>query len=718
MSKAGTTFSESWHKIADLRVSLRPTVRVRRQLFRGQRWYILHDPFNNAFFRLRPEAYDFISRLQPNRTVEEVWEECLHRFPETVPGQEDVLQLLSQLYYANILYSDMPADSTKLFERYRERRQREVKSWLMNIMFVQIPLFDPEYLLKKFQAVIKLIFGPIGAFIWLLVVGAAAKCVVDRFDLVSVMAQGVLAPDNLLLLYAALVVVKTLHEFGHAMSCKRFGGEVHVMGVMLLVFTPLPYMDATSSWSFRSRWPRILVSSAGMIMELFVAGLAVFVWSYTGSGTLHSLAYNIMFIASVSTILFNANPLLHFDGYYILSDLLDIPNLAPRALQQLRHLAEHYLFGYKDSFSPAQSKSEAIWLSVYGVASGIFHAFVFTHIIMFVADKFLLAGMIISVVCLIAWVIVPLYHLAEYLATSPRLERTRSRAICVCAGSLVAVILFFGVLPFPNRFRAPGILEAVNYIRVINATDGYMEELTVPSGREVKEGTALLRLSNRELELEIKKAEGQKEEILAMHKLAMSRQTADLKTLDQQLMVIENKLKNFQKQKGDLIVKARQKGIWAAPSAKELVGTWVAKGTVLGEIVDQGKFRFSSVVSQDDAAHLFVDKITKAEVRLFGQAEKNIKVNDYTIIPFQSEKLPSAALGWYAGGEVAVSPTDKSGLKASEPFFLIHAMVDFTEGALFHQGKSGKLRFTMRPEPLLWQWLRKFRQLIQKRYQI
>jgi len=566
--------------------------------------------------------------------------------------------------------------------------------------------------------VIKIIIGPLGVIVWLLVVGGAAKSVFDRFAIVTEMAQGILAPDNLFLLYAALVVVKTFHEFGHAMVCKRYGGEVHTMGIMLLVFTPLPYMDATSSWSFRSRWQRVFVDAAGMITEIFIAGLAVFVWAYTGAGTIHSLAYNIMFIASVSTILFNGNFLLHFDGYYILSDIMDIPNLSMRSMNQLRHLVERYLFGYKESFSPAQSMKEAFWLCLYGIASGIFHVFIFTHIILFVADKFLLAGMIIALICIIAWGFVPLYHLIEYLASSPRLDRTRARAIVLCIAFFLLVIGFLGVLPFPKRFRAPGVMEAVNYLRVINGSPGYVEELLVPSGTEVKEGAPLMKLSDLELDFEIKSTQAQRDETLALQMFAMSNEAADLKPVKKRLEAVNSRLKDLEKQHEDLIVKARQQGVWVAPSAHEMIGTWIPKGTALGEIVYQEGFLFSTVVAQDDAANLFVDRIKKAEVRLYGHEGITIEVEDLKIVPFQHEKLPSAALGWFAGGEVAVSQSDNTGLKATEPFFLIYAQIKPHTGVSFLHGRSGKIRFSMHNEPLLIQWARSFRRLLQKRYQI
>jgi putative peptide zinc metalloprotease protein len=718
MARPGKTFSESWHRVADLRVSLRPTVRVRKQLFRGERWYVLHDPFNNQFFRLRPEAHDFVSHLRPDRTVEEVWDESLDRDPDEAPGQEDVIQLLTQLYFANLLYFETPADSSKLFERYKKRRQREIRSKLLSIMFVRVPLFDPENLLRRLAPMIKYLVSPAFALLWLLVVIAAAKLVLDRFNEATDQMQGILAPDNLLLLYAGLVVIKTLHEFGHAMVCKRFGGEVHTMGVMLLVFTPIPYMDATSSWSFRSRWHRMLVGAAGMITEVFVAALATFLWAYSGPGTLHSLAYNMMFIASVSTVLFNGNPLLRFDGYYILSDLLDIPNLATRARGHLRHLAERYLFGYKESHSPTNTLKEATWLSIFGVLSAIYRVVVFTGIIFFVADKFLLAGLLMALICVISWGVVPLFRFTAYLGSSPRLTRTRPRAIAVSAGTTLVLVTLLAIIPFPNRFRAPGVVEAKQYLRIVNDAPGYVEKVLVPSGTDVRQGTSLIKLSNRELELEIDATMAQRKETLALKMRAMSQEVADLEPIQKRLETIESKLKNLLEQKSSLVVKAGLSGTWVAPRSKEMVGAWIPRGSPVGEIVNDGAFRFSAMVSQNEAADLFVDQIKKAEVRLYGQGERNLEVKAFEIVPFQHEKLPSAALGWFGGGEVAVSTTDETGLQAAEPFFQIYANLILDPAVTLFHGRSGKLRFTLPPKPLLFQWGHKFLQLLQRRYQI
>ena len=155
MADAPQTFSESWYRIANQRVSLRPDVRVRRQNFRGQRWIVLENPFSNQFFRLRPAAYEFVARLRPDRTIEQVWQECLDKFPDEAPGQEAVIKLLSQLYFANLLQYDVAMDSAKLFERYERTRQRETRARLLNIMFMRFPLLDPDDFLVRTMPVVR-----------------------------------------------------------------------------------------------------------------------------------------------------------------------------------------------------------------------------------------------------------------------------------------------------------------------------------------------------------------------------------------------------------------------------------------------------------------------------------------------------------------------------------------------------------------------------------
>ncbi len=712
------TFSESWYRIADQKVGLRPGVKINRQFFRGQQWHVVEDPFNNQFFRLHPAAYAFVGRLRPDRTIQQVWNECLAQEPNQAPGQEEVLRLISQLYFANLLQYSSSSDSAQLFTRQQRRRERETRSRWLNIMFLRIPLFDPDDWIDRLQPLNRLLFGPIGAVLWLLVVGAGLKMAIDNFAALSQQSQSILAPGNIFLLYLGLVVVKTLHEFGHAFACKRFGGEVHIMGVMLLIFTPTPSMDATSSWGFRNRWQRILVGGAGMIVELFVAALAVFLWVNTGPGTLHNLTYNMIFVASISTIIFNGNPLLRYDGYYMLSDYLGIPNLYQKSAQQLKYWMNHYLFGLKQAESQAHSRQEAGWLGAYGVLSFIYRIVVFGGILFFVADRFLLLGIAMAVVCLISWVIVPLGRFVYYLATSPELDRQRARALAVTAGLTLGVFGFLQWVPFPSHFRAPGVLEAREKATVVNEVPGLVQAIEANPGAWVTNGQPLLRLTNREMDFQYAAGLARLDEIQSMKLRARQTNIAYLSPLDQRLLAVQQEVKRLELDRAALIVRARQDGVWAAPELREYVGRWLPRGDNLGLVLNPKSFFFTAIVSQNEVIRLFASQVRGGYIRLRGQAERALRIGHLQLIPAAQNKLPSAALGWRSGGEVPISTTDPEGRTAAEPFFEVKAVVEPAGSSALWQGLSGKIRFDLAPEPLLPQWWRKARQMLQRRYQL
>jgi putative peptide zinc metalloprotease protein len=225
MATASTLQSDSWFRIAGQRVALRPHVRVFRQRFRGERWFVLHDPFSNQYFRLRPAAWELVSRLSLDRTVDAVWNEVMERDPVEAPGQEEVLRLLAQLYRANLLHSTIAPDTARLFDRYRKRRQRETRAYLQNIMFARIPLFDPDGLLKRLVPLARPLLGVVGFALWLAVIVGALKVAIDHAGALRDQVQGVLAAPNLPWLYVGLVLVKLVHEFGHALSAGVTAGR-------------------------------------------------------------------------------------------------------------------------------------------------------------------------------------------------------------------------------------------------------------------------------------------------------------------------------------------------------------------------------------------------------------------------------------------------------------------------------------------------------------
>ena len=718
MTDQANLFHESWYRVADQRISLRPNVVIRRQVLRGETWHVVQNPLSNQFYRLRPATYDFVSRLSSSRTIEEVWQETQGRDPENAPGQGDVVELLAQLYHANLLHYNLPPNSEKLFERYKEKKQRILKANLKSIMFFRVPLFDPDAMLQRLAGFIRLLISPVAAVVWCGVVAVGVKVAIDNFAELQVASEGIMAPSNLVFLYLGLVIVKTLHEFGHAFAVRRFGGEVHTMGIMFLIFSPLPYMDASAAWAFRNKWQRVFVGAAGMIFEVFVAACVIVIWANTGPGVIHSLAYNMVFVASVTTVLFNINPLLRFDGYYILSDLMDMPNLHQHSSRHLRYLVEHHAFGCRNVETPATTRREEIWFTTFGILSGIYRIFVFSVILLFVADRFLLAGMIMAVICIVSWVFVPIIGLFRYLASSPRLYRTRPRAIGVCSATFSVIVFLLFLLPLPNSFMAPGVLKSTDYVVAVSRASGQIAEVVTPSGARVHSGDSLLRLVNPELALEIRESQAGLDEAAAQHRRAMFSQQADLDPIEDRIDFYEKRLERLEQEQEDLVVKADASGIWVAPDLDDRIGMWISRGAPLGELINDDHFYFLSVVSQADVSDLFAQGIRDTQVKLVGQAELPMAVAQYATIPMAQTQLPSVALGFAGGGDIAIDTRDAQGVKTSEPFYQVRALVQSAPEVSLLHGRSGKIRFSLEPKSLAWQGWRRLSQLLQERYQI
>lgn len=718
MASGDKIFHESWYRIADQCIALRPTVITQRQIFRGQKWFIVRDPFSNQYYRLAPESYQFIARLSPNKTVETVWKETLEQFPDTAPSQGDIIELLAQLYHANLLHSDLPPDSSKLFERYKKKKQRILKANLLNIMFFRIPLFDPDKLLIRLGWLICILISPLGVVAWLGMVVVGLKIAFDNWQGLQDQSQGILAPGNLFLLYIGMAIIKTIHEFGHAFAVRRFGGEVHTMGVMFLLFSPLPYMDASAAWMFRNKWKRVLVGSAGMLFEVFVAGIAAVVWAKTGAGLINSLAYNMMFVASVSTLLFNINPLLRFDGYYIFSDLLNIPNLHQHTKQHLTYLLEKYAFKLKDTYTPATTKQEAWIFASFGVLSNIYRIFVFSSILFFIADRFLLAGIVMAAICAVAWIVVPVIKFFKYISTHPKLEKVRPRAMSLSFGSFAGLLFFLYVVPFPYNFKSAGVVKAVHYQYVVNETGGFIQNIFVHSDQQVHPGDSLYILVNPELDEQIKEAKAALVEAEAMYLRAMTKGQADLRPIGKRIEHLEQQLGRLKKDKSNLVITSKMFGTWVSDSRSELTGMYLPRGTALGQIVNNDQYQFISVVSQQDVSDLFQSGIKSSAIKIKGQAQHEIAVKSYQTIPMEQTHLPSSALGWGAGGEIAVDVRDEKGIKTAEPFYEVRALMAPNAKVLFYHGLSGKIKFKLPMKPLLQQWWLSLRKLLQKRYKL
>jgi putative peptide zinc metalloprotease protein len=720
------TFSENWHRVSALRVALRPTVRVRLHQGRGSPWYVLHERIKNGFFRVPPAGWAFIARLRPEASVDEVWREAIEAAPTETPGQEEVFQLLVALSAGNMLYVEGAADERKLLERAEARARKPISARISELLFMRIPLLDPEPMLRRLEPLIRVLFSPPAAVLALLFLGwGFAEFLLHSARAVE-QTRGILQPQNLPLLFIAVFMAKALHEFGHAAMSRRFGAEVRTTGVMLLMFTPLPYVDVTASWGLRSRWQRAAIGAGGMLMDLLVAAAATLVWVRSPAGELSALCHNLMFTTAAYTLLFNLNPLMRFDGYYILSDLVGVPNLYEQARgaagRRFRALVLRQARDEKD----AEHAPGTEWaLAAFFIASNGYRLMVMGGIVLFIADAYFGLGLVVAAALAFTSFLRPLGQQLGRLR-DPFFRARHGRPLRRGVAAAVVLVLALLLVPLPDNRVLNGVAEAVAQAPLFTDVAGIIQQVHVRSGSWVEPGTALVTMANPELEAELAGVAAQVARAQLQASKALEGGAVDLAPLRERLRTLAVMQATLEGQLARLAVVAGQAGVWVAPDIATKRGSWVGRGVELGRLVDDRAHLFRGVIRQDAGAILSGAQRDRLEVRLEGERGHSLHVSRMSLVPYSSTQLPSAALSPAAGGEIAVEASDPSGRRSVEPYFLLEARIedpDWQGGAPggeqgVRTGRSGWIRIPLPWRPAAAQAWTGLRQFFQRRYRV
>ncbi|WP_320045346.1 biotin/lipoyl-binding protein [uncultured Desulfobacter sp.] len=679
---------------------------------------MLYDPYSGNYFRVSEAYYKFLTTLSFERTVEQAWVKALEEDPENGPGQQDVINLLVELNTAGLIYFENAKDSQSLYEKGMEKKKIQRKNMFSNILFMRFPVWNPDRWLKRFLPLWRVIFGKLGGFVWLITILYGIKLGAENSGMFAQQAKSVLDPDNVILLYLCVAFIKICHEIGHGAVCVKYGGYINTIGVMLLIFTPLPYIDATASWAFRNKWERIYVSSAGMLVEVFLGAIACMVWVNAPPGLIQVISYNLMFTATVSTVLFNANPLIRYDGYYILADFIEIPNLSQKSTHFIYAVFQKYVFGIKEKDLNIYTVKEGVYLAAYGVASFVYRLFLFTVIALFVADKYFFVGVCLAVSLTFVWIYTPVKKYFNFLISSKELHGIRPRVIRLNFYVFLLAAYFAVSVPVPYSFTLPGVVKCVDSVDVLVRMDGRVKEVKALHGERVKKGDVLMVLENRVLEYEIAQAGYQMKQISVAWNQNMLTGSIEGKPIHKRKEAIERYLAQLLERKKNLIIRAPVDGYWIYPEQRSLRGQYIAKGRGAGSIINNGRIRFISVAGQEKSSELFGDNIEQVTVRLTGKEDTSLNLKAYKVLPHASDILPAKALGWKGGGEIPVVPEDPDGLKTIEPFYLVYGDIITPGDSSIYQGQTGKLNVEMKPVPTLNRILTIIKQFLQERYQV
>lgn len=699
--------SSDWYRVAELKLRRQSHVQLARHVYRGEVWHVLQDPQSGKMHRLTEQAHALFARLDGRRSVQELWLRLCELFPERPPSQTEILQLLAQLHSSDLILGDRLPNLIEVDRRAREEERKTLWGYIKNPLSLRIPLFDPEPFLRWSEPVARAVFSPVGAALWLgLMLAALATAFVHWQALQLPRFEQLATASNIAYLAVAYIVVKALHELGHGYAVKRWGGEVRECGVMMLVFFPVPYVDASQATFFPSKWQRMVVSAAGIAVELAVAALAFFVFLAAGPGPVRTLAYNLMLIGGISTLLFNGNPLLRFDGYFVFADLMESPNLGQRSTQYFWYLVRRTLLRDREAPPPLAAPREGRFLALYAVA-----AFAYRMSVLFLISIYLAVTLPVIGTALVLWslftvFVLPIGKGLKYLFSDPSIDLIRGRVMLKSLGILLLGLGGLFVLPLPHVTVADAVLDPAEGSLLRVQGQGFVDRVLVREGQEVKAGDPVLILSDPLLSLERLLAEAERQDAEdRLEALPLSDRNGR-QLWASQVGYAKVKLEDLNLRESRLTVRANSSGRVYIPDADSMPGRHLKQGEVIATILAPGPSRWRLAIPATDA--LPVDAGNR-RIELMPRLGREIVLPAHIVqrAPEVTTALPSFAVTTKGGGSLLADPNSESPVSLVPVVNYVLA-VDQDAGLPLPSGARARVRFVHDPSPIgprLWRQL-------------
>ena len=664
-----TLLSPDWYRVSFMRPRLRAGVQVTRQEVRGEPWIVASDPLSGRFHRFNVQAWRLVASCDGRRTLDEVWAAQVDAEGDAAPTQAEAIEIVSRAFAGHLLLGDVSPDAAAVV-RVRARARRRRRRQAINPLAFRIPLWDPDAFLERHVDRVRWLFstgalrglaGLIAVSMLLFVVQASAFAP----DVQRLVAE----PRGLLLLWLVYPLVKGLHEMAHAFAVKHYGGEVHRLGVTLLFLTPVPFVDASASAAFASKHQRAGVAAAGIAVELLLAGVALALWSWLEPGLAREAATAVVVVGGVSTLLVNGNPLLRFDGYHVLCDLAELPNLAQRSRSYWLHGLRRWLLGMPESVFTGAASGERPWLIGYAPLAWAQRTVLLAVLALALSKVWPWMALALAAAALWLGLLGPLWQALRWLMRSPQVARRRPRAVgVVLAGLGAAGVLAFAV-PLPQTSRAPGVVWLPDEAQVRLQVGGFVEAFLVRDGDIVEPGAPLAELSNPALMATLAKARGELEQ--AQVRQAQLRDTDPLAAAQarDRAAQLRGEVQGLERQRDALVVRAASAGRVALDVHRDLVGMFVPQGHLLAQVVPDAAPLVRALVDNSDIG--LVREHTDAARVVLADGGAPLQASIAGSVPQASTALPSAALGSAAGGSIALDPSDATGRTARTARFQV-----------------------------------------------
>jgi putative peptide zinc metalloprotease protein len=706
-------FSPLWHRVSDLHPRLRRDARVQRQQYRDELWYQIIDAGSERQFRLNGKAYQFIGRCDGRHSVQEIWDLLLNEQHDGAPTQDEVIRLLAQLDEQELLVYETTPDARTLVKR-RDRRAQKVRRSFLNPLAFRISLGDPSRLIRRLDWLGAIVFHPSVLWLWICAMAVAGVATAANWQSLAVHATTYMStPRYLLLAWVCFPIIKLLHETGHALAVRHWGGDVRQTGVTLFVLVPAPYVDASAAAGFRARHQRLVVSAVGIMVELALAAFALLVWLNVQPGLVSDIAFVTMFIGSVSTVLFNGNPLMRFDGYYVLCDALDLPNLALRSKALWAERLQRFAFGSVRETDMQYAKGERKWLALYAPLSATYRIFVLMLIVFWIGAQSVVLGVAAGVYVLFATCLKPLWAALSVIAVAAPTGAAGVRARAMAATGAAGFLCLLFAIPFPSHTLAHGVVWLPEQAQIRAQTDGFVAKMLVRDGELVQEGEVLLVMQDPELTVERDVLARKLAGLQADQFNALLRDRGRAQNLEQDIVSVESELGRVDERIGQLTIRSQLAGRLAIPRQVDLPGTFFRRGDRIGYVLASEEIGVRAAVPEYEV-DLMREAIRRITVKLADTPDQLLSAEWVREVPAATNELPSAALGDRGGGPYVTDPADKDALQTLEPLVLIDVKLPAMN--LQRVGARAWVRFDHDAQPLAEQAYRRLRQLFLRHF--
>ncbi len=690
------------YELRQLRPRLRDEVSCTWQSYGGAECYILEDESRGSFFRIGVPEYMFLSLLDGRTSIGDAITQTVSVLGPDAFDEQQAAVICHWLAESKLLAPDGPGrDNGDVSKSDAARVARR-----LNPLSMRLPLGCPEPLLSVFDRPLGGMFSLGGLLLWLAVMVIAMWQLAPHTEQLWRESAVILSPHNWLWIALWGIGLKVIHEASHRLACQRFGGRVREAGIVFVLLAPVPYVDLTSTWRL-PKWRRIVTSAAGMFAELLIAALAGILWANTSDELLRQHLLQLMLTASVVTLLFNANPLMRFDGYYILADLLELPNLASHGQQSLIHSTKRWLLGVRSS-SPTWPEGRTWLVATYGVLSALWRTIVSASLIVAAAVWFEGAGIALAAGAVFAWFVQPLWRGLRFVLLGSRFEQpNRVRFLTITASAAASVAWILTSVPAWHSIALPGVVESVDAAIVRSESPGFVEEVCVESGQAVREGDPLVRLSNHELETQRRQLviEFERSE-LRSRTFQQAGELAARLAEDDNREGLQTKLAEVDRSCDLLLVRAPRAGLVFAADLQSLIGSYVSPGRELMVIGNPDEKEIRVLISQErfEAASLSLDRIVTVRVIDDGfSTTGTLRKLD----PRATTHSPHPALCAGAGGPIATRIASSGSAARSrdsqellEPHVVGYVSLDRAASRSLGSGQLATVRIAESPRPL------------------